>query len=206
MKNLHDITIEFGPNVITGIFGSNGCGKSTVLHALACIYKPSNDSIRIDYKFSSFFLPTTLGTWRGSEFVANFDMIHVEGGIMQPDLRTYKKGKERWSPRYDRRPAREVFYIGISSCVPDMEKETRKSRLQFLEHAWSNQDVIDRLKTISSYVMNRPYGEIKQFEAGRKLYKGLTFSGLTYPSLYMGQESNEYLKFYTSYYCLLTTH
>jgi len=186
LKNLDNIIINFQPNAITGIFGSNGCGKSTVLHALACIYKPVSGSSRIDYKFSSFFLPTTLGTWKGNEFEAHYSMIHGKGGILQPEAKLYKKENDRWSPRYDRRPEREVFYIGISSCVPDMEKETRKSRLQLLEHEWSNQNVIDRLKAISSYVMNRPYEKIKQFEAGRKLYKGLKFSGLTYPSLYMG--------------------
>lgn len=186
LKNLCAVTIDFLPNAITGIFGPNGCGKSTILHALACIYRPNSGSSRIDYKFSSFFLPTTLGTWSGNEFEVHYSMIQGKEMLSQPDAKLYKKGKDRWSPRYIRRPAREVFYIGITSCVPDMEKETRKSRLQLLEHEWADQNLINRLKSISSYVMNRPYEDIKQFEAGRKLYKGLKFAGLTYPSLYMG--------------------
>lgn len=186
LKNLHEISIEFSPNRITGIFGSNGCGKSTVLHALAGIYKPVANSSRVDFKFISFFLPTTLGTWSGSEFEIQYSMIQGDGNMHPADPKIYKKENDRWSPRYERRPAREVFYIGINSCVPDMEKETRKSRLQLLEQVLGDLNLTTRLKEISSYVMNRSYEDIKQYEAGKKIYKGLKLCGTTYSSLYMG--------------------
>lgn len=186
LKNLNDITISFKHNGITGIFGSNGCGKSTVLHALACIFKPVGGSSRIDYKFSSFFLPTTLGTWSGSEFNIQYSLVHGDGNMHPAEPKIYKKENDRWSPKYSRRPLREIFYIGINSCVPDMEKETRKSKLQLLEQVLPNDDIVEKIKRILSYVMNRSYDEIKQYGAKNKIYKGLKFSGTTYPSLYMG--------------------
>lgn len=186
LKNLFGITVDFSPNPITGIFGSNGCGKSTILHALACVYKPSKNSKREDYKFSSFFLPTTLGTWIGSEFVINYSVINGTNGEMLPDSRTYSKSHDRWTPKYDRRPAREVFYIGISSCVPDMEKEKSKSKIQLSLQGWEDPAFVSVLMQHTSYVMNRPYQELKRYASLRKKYLGLELSGISYPSLYMG--------------------
>lgn len=186
LKNLKDIDLKFGPNNITGIFGSNGCGKSTVLHALACIYKPIAENSRLNYKFSNFFLPTTLGTWTGSKFTATFSFIHGQNNLFQPEAKTYKKQGDRWTPKYDNRPAREVFYIGIKSCVPDMEMETRQSKLQLNQHAWDNPALILELKEHSSFVMNREYDEINLYLAGKKRYKSLKFSNIEYSSLYMG--------------------
>ena len=39
LKCLKDATIEFD-KPLTAIMGVNGCGKTTVLHALACVFKP----------------------------------------------------------------------------------------------------------------------------------------------------------------------
>ena len=48
LKNLVNLTISFQGSPITGIFGTNGSGKSTILHALACIYKPSPNAPNAD--------------------------------------------------------------------------------------------------------------------------------------------------------------
>ena len=37
LKGLHNVEISFGEKPVTAIFGVNGCGKSTILHALACL-------------------------------------------------------------------------------------------------------------------------------------------------------------------------
>ena len=93
LKNLKDLTISFQESPITGIFGKNGSGKSTILHALACIYKPVIDSDRKNFKFPQFFIPTTLDLWNNSEFRVDFDMI--QGTNMVPDSRTYYKSQDR---------------------------------------------------------------------------------------------------------------
>lgn len=40
LKGLKNLDIHFGNKKVTAIFGVNGCGKSTILHALACLYRP----------------------------------------------------------------------------------------------------------------------------------------------------------------------
>ena len=42
LKGLHNVEISFTDKPITAIFGVNGCGKSTILHALACLYRPNS--------------------------------------------------------------------------------------------------------------------------------------------------------------------
>ena len=37
LKGLENLDISFEDKNVTAIFGANGCGKSTILHALACI-------------------------------------------------------------------------------------------------------------------------------------------------------------------------
>lgn len=54
LKNLKDLTIGFGKPP-TAIMGINGCGKTTVLHALTCTFKPEKDGEY--YRFSQFFPP-----------------------------------------------------------------------------------------------------------------------------------------------------
>ena len=43
LKGLKNLSIDFGDKNVTAIFGINGCGKSTILHALACLYQPLNE-------------------------------------------------------------------------------------------------------------------------------------------------------------------
>lgn len=56
LKGLKNLDIDFDKN-LTAIMGVNGVGKSTIIHALACIYRPYHSEE--DYKFS-FSLPLIL--------------------------------------------------------------------------------------------------------------------------------------------------
>lgn len=69
LKNMRKFSINFEPERLTAILGPNGCGKSTVLHALACCYQPIDESQSINYKFSYFFPPTTDFNWQGSNLI-----------------------------------------------------------------------------------------------------------------------------------------
>ena len=40
LKRLRDVTVEFPDKGVVALMGENGSGKSTILHALSCIYKP----------------------------------------------------------------------------------------------------------------------------------------------------------------------
>ena len=88
LKNLENLEISFDDKQITGIFGTNGSGKSTVLHALACLYQPVTDSIRKNFKFPNFFIPTTLDLWNGSRFTIEYEIIN--GAAMVPEMMVVK--------------------------------------------------------------------------------------------------------------------
>lgn len=110
--------------------GVNGSGKSTIIHALACCFKPLLSHTRRNWKFSEFFTPTTCSQWQGSEFIIVHDFrIGSKEYIDVPTI--YKKASERWSPKYDQRPARHVVYIGIDIGVPRIEEEKQQSHIEF---------------------------------------------------------------------------
>lgn len=54
LKGLKNLSIDFRDKNVTAIFGINGCGKSTILHALACLYQPLNEIGEKNY-FTRFF-------------------------------------------------------------------------------------------------------------------------------------------------------
>lgn len=198
LKNLENLDISFEEKQITGIFGTNGSGKSTVLHALACLYKPSNHSTRTDFKFPNFFIPTTIDLWNNSLFTIEYEMINED--TMVPYTKEYKKQRDRWSPRYQNRPSREVFYIGISSCVPDMEIESRTSRISLRLEAYDDILLAEKIKEKLSYIMHREYGDFINYWNERKSYKGLVYGTIQYPSLYMGAGEQRIIKFLETIY------
>lgn len=198
LKNLENLEVSFENKQITGIFGTNGSGKSTVLHALACVYQPVVNSTRKNFKFPHFFIPTTIDLWNGSQFTIEYEMIN--GTVMTPDSKEYKKNSDRWSPRYQTRPRREVFYIGIDSCVPDMEIETRTSRIPLIREAYDDTVLAERIKEKLSYIMHRIYGDFISYWNERKSYKGLIYGAVQYPSLYMGAGEQRIIKFLEEIY------
>jgi ABC-type lipoprotein export system ATPase subunit len=175
--------IRFDEKPLTAILGPNGCGKSTILHALACCYKPVVDVDRQNWRFRDFFTPTTDATWTGSAL----DMLHSyrSDGNLFPEVRTeYRKYAGRWSPRYDRRPERYVHFIGIKSCVPRIEQETYTSAINYQTEAHVDADLI--MKSMRQ-VFNRAYSElnIHRAHAGRR-YPGLALHNTRYSALAMG--------------------
>lgn len=71
LKCLNDVTICFS-DTLTAIMGVNGAGKTTVIHALACVYQPDDGGKGENHKFPEFFVPNTDSLWRGSElYVVN---------------------------------------------------------------------------------------------------------------------------------------
>lgn len=200
LKNLENLEISFENKHITGIFGTNGSGKSTILHALACLYQPVANSTRRNFKFPNFFIPTTLDLWNGSQFTIEYEMIN--GAAMAPERKEYKKNRDRWSPRYQTRPHREVFYIGIDSCVPDMEIESRTSRIPLIREAYDDAVLGEKIKEKLSFIMHRNYGDFINYWNERKSYKGLTYGAVQYPSLYMGAGEQRIIKFLETIYSI----
>lgn len=117
LKGLKNLKFSFGNKKVTAIFGTNGCGKSTILHALACLYRPVSCIGEKNY-FTRFFKKENKVDWTGSKLVAHLTQNNVSK-IVQ-----HEKKRDRWTPRINKRPQRDVVYVGISSCVPDIENAT----------------------------------------------------------------------------------
>lgn len=124
LKGLHKLDIHIEKNLVA-LMGTNGAGKSTILHALACAFAPYNNGE--NYKFSFFFTPNPDASWRNSKFsITYFD--ENEHKLIN---RGYKKLTDRWAPRYEKRPARDTYYFGISACIPEIETEKQTSFIEY---------------------------------------------------------------------------
>jgi energy-coupling factor transporter ATP-binding protein EcfA2 len=199
LKRLENVTIEFPEKGVIALLGENGTGKTTVLHALACLYKP-HPHLQIERGdfgnwWTDWFVPHTGNFWRNSELKAHFTEI--------PEGITYKKLQDRWSPRKDDRQQRYTRYIGFKDCMPHIEEEYQRSRFEFnlqaldLSAAKRNQ-----LLGAARRILNRNYQDIqratKGYGLGRFLYatilQGQPPTNSSYTSHYMGAGEQKVLK------------
>ena len=181
LKNLVDLEISFDASPVTAILGPNGNGKSTILHALACAFSPSDGGE--NYKFSWFFLPNTDALWNGSEM----SIIHSyreDQNEHNNITREYKKTQVRWTPRYANRPLRDVFYIGIDKCVPMIEAEKKQAKINYSTQV-VNEEIINTILEKASIVLNRRYASYHVHEASGKEFIGVEVDGLRYSALSM---------------------
>lgn len=177
-------SLKLDVKAVTAITGANGCGKSTLLHALACVYRPQSVG-GLDYKFPRFFLPTSDGTWSGSSFRITYS--YKSGPIDYSSLVSgYAKQRDRWSPRYDQRPVRNVVYLGIDTCVPAIERESAMSYMHLTALSSGADAVADEIRRAASYVMNKMYDSSTKKVGRSKTYRGVTSGLVSYSSLTMG--------------------
>lgn len=180
LKGLMNLDISFGDKNVTGIFGVNGCGKSTILHAIACFYKASSSYAETNY-FTRFFKRVDGARWVGSKMVAYMTINNQEKHI------EYKKAADRWTPRIDQRPVRDTFYIGIDSSVPAIEQETiTRTSYQMTPdpNAIAN---LDQILQSAANVLGRQYDDYIKTSCGSRRYKRVrTQGGTPYTSLSMG--------------------
>lgn len=179
LKNLRNCTIKFEKHLV-GILGVNGCGKSTVLHALACMYKPKPGMP--NYKFSMFFTPNTFCRWNDSKIILSD--TYKENGVQLTRNETFEK-QSRWTPRYERRLERYVVYIGIKSCVPMIEIESQKGNIRLRTTPLTDADSI-RVKTLTSYILDKRYDEYNLNQANHRKYIGVRNNNISYCALSMG--------------------
>ena len=181
LKGLYDLEIDLDKS-LTAIMGVNGIGKSTVLHALACAFQPDGNGD--NHIFPEFFPPNTDATWKDSKF--DIEMENFEQKTIRIRTKTYEKQHDRWTPRYKNRPMRNVYYIGINTCVPDIEKEKLKGKVQYKTKIKSDK-VSDNIIKDAAYIMNKDYKTLMENNSRNRSYLGLeTKSNLKYSSLSMG--------------------
>lgn len=182
LKNLNRLKLSFEGKPVTAILGPNGNGKSTILHALACAFRPGGDGVGENYKFSAFFLPNTDALWNGSRLTINHSFR--EGATVKSVAREYFKTDTRWTPRYENRPIRDVFYIGIDKCVPLIEIEKKQARINYSTQLMS-EGVIGEILSNASYILNRKYKAINKHKSTSKTFIGVEIEGLRYSALSM---------------------
>jgi AAA15 family ATPase/GTPase len=183
LKNIKDFCISFEDKNITGVLGPNGYGKSTILHALACCFQPPREN-QEDYKFSNFFLPHPDALWTGSEL--KITHTYRQGQQLHERVeKIYEKSSDRWKPRYVNRPTRSVHYFGVDSCVPLIESEKRKSRINYSTSTISEQ-IINLILQKASYCLNREYTAYNIHNSGNgKNFIGVEANGIRYSALSM---------------------
>ena len=179
LKGLHNVEISFVDKPVTAIFGVNGCGKTTVLHALACLYRPDSSIGEKNY-FTRFFKRENGVSWIGSKLEAHFCI----NGTVQS--RKYAKAGDRWTPRSNQRPQRDVVFIGISSCVPDIE-QIAPTLTSFAMGADENVQRREQILRAASAIMNYDYNNYSKVSCHKKKYKKVARNGAgSYSSLAMG--------------------
>lgn len=188
LKGVSDCKVAFLPHSVTAIMGINGSGKSTILHALACCFKPVGVTSKAYNRFSDFFTPHTHSTWTDSKFSLThefsvFDNVKKEEKIERTTT-DYTKNK-RWSPIYERRPERESTYIGLQNLgtLSDNRGAGRYATYTSQKHPHENlQTIIKKL----SYIIGRDYQDIKLCKTKSKEFLGLEYNGVVYSEHTMG--------------------
>jgi len=186
LKGLIDLDIDFIEKPLVAILGPNGIGKSTILHAIACVNNPvALPYPTVNHRLSAFFTPTTHSIWTGSSFSVNQD--YRDGANVTTDHRThFRKQIGRWAPRYVTRIERYVSFIGIKTCVPTIENETQQSRIKFNTTPLNDETSI-RVRQLAGSIMNKTYDTYNTHRSGvSKQYIGVSTDGINYSSLSMG--------------------
>lgn len=185
LKGLNQLTLTFGDKRVMGIFGPNGCGKSTILHTLACLYQPyfkskerkqadgskKSEKVFINYlgqiykTFNNFFVSVEDNNWDDSEISYT---LWVENPIPQKSeiKKTIKKKPSRWNIEYPKRVQRDVFLLSISDNVPDIETETR-ANVAFAGTVRKQQ--VESIQSLASLIMQCRYSD---YEVKKKKTKG----------------------------------
>lgn len=191
LKGLNDVTITFS-NSLTAIMGINGSGKTTILHALACVYKRERSGE--EYQFSNFLVPNPDSRWSGSELTAVYWQGGINKGKRRLKRRRYYKNADRWAPSYSTRPRRDVFYIGIDTCLPEIERKRRNTYIFYTTRAMEDR-ISNKIIRKSAYVLDKDYSELLEHNIQKKDIYGVKLNnGLSYSALSMGTGEQRVIK------------
>lgn len=136
LRGLYPCKVSF-EYPVTAIAGKNGTGKSTLLALACCAFHNSKigykgDRLKPYYTYSDFFIQTedeikvegveiwygSVNRWTGGKPKRSFEGIGYQ-----------KKSKKRggkWD-KYEKRPNRNVVFLGIQRIVPPSERKTERT-------------------------------------------------------------------------------
>ncbi len=168
LRGLYPCKLEMG-YPISAIAGKNGSGKTTLL-AMACCafhngkngYVPS-DRLKTYYTFSDFFIQTSdevkvegVEVWYGSinSWISGGKSKKRFEGLGYQQKKKKRGGK--WD-KYEKRPWRNVVFLGIQRIVPPSERKTERTYSgKFTSVKLEERTKIEILE-IASRVLGRTY-------------------------------------------------
>lgn len=96
--------------------------------------------------------------------------------------------------RYASRPQRDVYFIGIASCIPEIEVEKKTSFINYISKTL-NDKMAEKIVSAASYILNKDYEELLSNISGKKQYMGVhTKGGKVYSALSMGAGEQRVIK------------
>jgi energy-coupling factor transporter ATP-binding protein EcfA2 len=198
LKGIRDLAeISFEDKDLTGIFGPNGAGKTTILQALAAAYNCPAGCQSAHYR--DFFPKLADDIWNGTRFT--IEHTYWAGTATAKGSVGYKKGTATtcWSPLISNRPKRHVVYIGVKSCLPDLEA-FHSHNLSCATPTVRTGATDNAVRSAAGIILNCNYTEIADVTAPyhpKRKYRSLTRGGtgaVTYPSVTMGAGEQRLLK------------
>lgn len=185
LRSCKKLSIHFESDSVTGIFGVNGSGKSTVLQALTGIFRPDNP--KENTKLSRFFKYTSSANrWIGSSFSAHVDYVLCAGKKPKPIYNKeiiYKKSDDEWTPRQSSKPNRSVVFVPLSDCIPDIEK-VPEARVTFTPA--EGEDLDRSIAAAASKIMGVKYENLKINKIERLSCFNVERNGIPCHSLNLG--------------------
>lgn len=192
LKNLTDVIIKFDKDKrLTAILGPNGFGKSTVLHALAASFQPTQvrqdntvSTVGEDWRYIDYFPNTPHGAWANTEF----SIVHsfLEDTETLEATLIVSKGIRQWIPLAKNRPERETYFIGVSSATPEIEKVRPRSRVNYTTYDLGDVES-QEIRRKAGFILNRDYTRYHTNRVtARSSLMGVEFEGVNYSALSMG--------------------
>ena len=190
LRRLKNLNISFEDKDVTGIFGVNGCGKTTLLYALLCLYNQKNPASQ--FNFGNFFKKCSPNEFDDTEIIA--DISYRIGKDIHDTNVTYKKsaGSDRWTPKTSRRPERKVYFLGISSSVPSIENEKETT----VNYTFDEDNNLDNgILGLARRILGIQYTQISRTKRNNKDYYHATVQdGANYFSISMGAGEQRVLR------------
>lgn len=184
LKNLRHVSVEFATPGLTAIMGVNGSGKSTILHALACCYRPFEGDDQENHIFSMYFTPNPDLAWQGSKFTITHDYRYGADLVVDQE-QTFCKTSDRWTPKYATRISRHVVFLGIKTCNPAIELESKNSFINYGTTPRTD-DLSNQVRETAGLIMNRDYSTFNYHSTNRARYIGVRHQEVQYSALSMG--------------------
>ncbi|EJO8008611.1 AAA family ATPase [Salmonella enterica] len=198
LKGISNCTITFpADRKVTAIMGMNGSGKSTIIHALACCYKPRDKTSKENNRFSDFFTPHDDNNWRDSGFTAHFyagnldnqgNKISFVPTAAPNDTFTQVYAKvSRWQPVYARRPVKESLYLGLQTLGTLSDDLAASRHAKYVSKSFEPANIKQKILESMCRVLEADYSDLMTCTTS----SGYTFSkftknGITYTEHTMG--------------------